>query len=135
MWGNLGLELNFDRMDKEEIGQLSSEIEFYKEIRSLVQFGTLYRLKGLDGGNEYAWMYQHQDKVLVTFIQVQTKPNMISKRLKLRALDPDGFYQVDGDAVRSGRELMHIGLEVGSVREDAFSRRWLLVRTEKPRQL
>ncbi len=135
MWGNLGLELNFDRMDKEEIGQLSSEIEFYKEIRPLVQFGTLYRLKGLDGGNEYAWMYQHQDKVLVTFIQVQTKPNMISKRLKLRALDPDGFYQVDGDAVRSGRELMHIGLEVGSVREDAFSRRWLLVRTEKPRQL
>lgn len=130
MWGNLGLELNFDRMDQEEIVLLTKEIEFYKKVRPIVQFGRLYRLKGLNGGNEYAWMYQGRDheEYLVTFVQIQAKPNTVSKRL--RGLDPDGWYQIDGGAVRSGEELTHIGLDVGIVREDAFSRRWLLTRTE-----
>lgn len=33
MWGNLGLELNFDRMEQEEIDLLMKEIKFYKKIR------------------------------------------------------------------------------------------------------
>lgn len=134
MWGNLGLELNFDRMEQEEIHLLTKEIAFYKKVRPMVQFGRLYRLKGLDGGNEYAWMYQSRDQreYLVTFVQVQGKPNRISKRLRLRGLDPAGWYQIDGGALRSGGELMHIGLDVGNVREDAFSRRWLLTRAEAP---
>ena len=136
MWGNLGLELNFDRMGSEEISLLISEIEFYKKVRPIVQFGRLYRLKGLHGGNEYAWMYQSRDqeKILATFVQIQAKPNTVTKRLRLRGLEPDGWYQIDEGAVRSGQELMHIGLDVGSVREDAFSRRWLLTRTKAPNQ-
>lgn len=136
MWGNLGLELNFDRMEQEEIVLLMKEIEFYKKVRPIVQFGRLYRLKGLNGGNEYAWMYQGRDheEYLVTFVQIQAKPNTVSKRLRLRGLDPDGWYQIDGGAVRSGEELMHIGLDVGIVREDAFSRRWLLTCTEAANQ-
>ena len=132
MWGNLGLELNFDRMEREEIERLKKEIEFYKKVRPIVQFGDLYRLKGLDGGNEYAWMYQSRDgaEALVTFVQIQAKPNTVSRRLRLRGLDPEGWYQIDGGPVRSGGELMHIGLDVGNVLEDAFSRRWLLTRAE-----
>lgn len=133
MWGNLGLELNFDRMAGEEINCLMDEIAFYKKVRPVIQFGRLYRLKGLDGGNEYAWMYQSRDReeFLVTFVQVQAKPNTVSKRLRLRGLDPEGWYQIDEGSVRSGRELMCIGLDVGNVREDAFSRRWLLVRIKE----
>ena len=124
------------RMGSEEISLLISEIEFYKKVRPIVQFGRLYRLKGLHGGNEYAWMYQSRDqeKILATFVQIQAKPNTVTKRLRLRGLEPDGWYQIDEGAVRSGQELMHIGLDVGSVREDAFSRRWLLTRTKAPNQ-
>ena len=134
MWGNLGLELNFDRMDNGEIDLLTKEIAFYKKIRPIVQFGRLYRLKGLARENEYAWMYQSRDqeKFLVTFVQIQANPNTVSKRLHLRGLDPESWYQIDEGAVRSGQELMHIGLDVGNVRQDAFSRRWLLTRTKAP---
>lgn len=136
MWGNLGLELNFDRMDNGEIDLLTKEIAFYKKIRPIVQFGRLYRLKGLARENEYAWMYQSRDqeKFLVTFVQIRANPNTVSKRLHLRGLDPESWYQIDEGAVRSGQELMHIGLDVGNVRQDAFSRRWLLTRTKVPNQ-
>ena len=62
-------------------------------------------------------MYQSRDceEYLVTFVQIQAKPNMVSKRLRHRGLEPDGWYQIDGGAVRSGGEPMHIGLDVGSV--------------------
>lgn len=134
MWGNLGLELNLVRMDKAEKAALAEEIAFYKKVRPLVQFGDLYRLKGLDGGNQYAWMFQSQDQktVLVSFVQIQASPNTVSKRLRLRHLDPDAWYRIEGSgAVRSGREMMHIGLDTGKIRTDAYSRRWLLTRMDR----
>ena len=134
MWGNLGLELNLVRMDRAEKAALAEEIAFYKKVRPLVQFGDLYRLKGLDGGNQYAWMFQSQDQktVFVSFVQIQASPNTVSKRLRLRHLDPDAWYRIEGSgAVRSGRELMHIGLDTGKIRTDAYSRRWLLTRVDR----
>ena len=135
MWGNLGLELNLGRMDATEKAALAREIAFYKKVRPLVQFGDLYRLKGLDGGNQYAWMFRSRegDALLVTFVQIQGRPNTVSKRLKLCHLDLDAWYRIeDSSAVRSGRELTHIGLDVGKIRTDAYSRRWLLTRVEQP---
>lgn len=134
MWGNLGLELNLVRMDRAEKAALAEEIAFYKKVRPLVQFGDLYRLKGLDGGNQYAWMFQSQDQknVFVSFVQIQASPDTVSKRLRLRHLDPDAWYRIEGSgAVRSGRELMHIGLDTGKIRTDAYSRRWLLTRVDR----
>ena len=69
MWGNLGLELHLGRMDGAEKAALAEEIAFYKKVRPLVQWGDLYRLKGLDGGNQYAWVFQSRDQktVFVSF--------------------------------------------------------------------
>ena len=129
------MELNLGRMDATEKAALAREIAFYKKVRPLVQFGDLYRLKGLDGGNQYAWMFRSRegDALLVTFVQIQGRPNTVSKRLKLCHLDLDAWYRIeDSSAVRSGRELTHIGLDVGKIRTDAYSRRWLLTRVEQP---
>ncbi len=133
MWGNLGLELNFDRMHEQEKAELRKELAFYKKVRPLVQFGDFYRLKGLDGNNQYAWMFQSSDQktVLVSFVQIQASPNTVSKRLRLRHLKLDAWYQMEGShQVYSGRELTYVGLDVGKIRTDAYSRRWLLTRID-----
>lgn len=133
MWGNLGLELNFDRMNECEKADLAKEITFYKKVRPLVQMGDLYRLKGLDGGNQYAWMFVSKDQktIFVSFVQIQVSPNTVSKRLRLRHLELDAWYRIEGnDVIRSGRELTQIGLEIGKIRTDAYSRRWLLTRMD-----
>ena len=130
MWGNLGLELNLNRVTKEQKQEIKKEIDFYKEIRNVVQFGTLYRLKGL--GNEYAWMHISQDnmQILVTYVQILAKPNTVSKRLRLFNLQPDAFYQIE-EKIYTGQELMKIGLFVGKIRTDAYSRQWLLKKVVK----
>lgn len=133
MWGNMGLELNLNRLAKKEVEQISEEITFYKEIRNVVQRGTLYRLKGLESGNEYAWMHvsQNETEVLVAYVQILMKPNTVTKRLRLRGLKPKSYYQVSGEErIYSGKELMEIGLALGKIRSDAFSKQWRLFQVD-----
>lgn len=134
MWGNLGLELNLKKISTQERMKLIEKLDFYKKVRKIVQFGSLYRLKGLDMGNEYAWMYKSKDEkqILVTYVQVLAKPNTVPKRLQLDGLDPKAFYQVYNDSnVYTGQELMKIGLALGKVKSDAFSKQWLFYQIDE----
>ena len=135
-WGNLGLELNLNRIDEEEKRNIAEEVAFYKKIRPTVQFGTLYRLKGLQSGNEYAWMHVSEDgrQVAVTYVRPLASPNTVSRRLKLTGLCPDAGYRAEEDGrVYSGRELMNVGLSPGKIRTDAYSRQWVFERVEESR--
>lgn len=132
-WGNLGLELDPSRLTAEERDEVNREVEEYRRIRPTVQMGRLHRLKGLDGGNEYAWMQVSEDasRVVVCYVQARMTPNSISHRLRLSHLDPHALYRVDGaDCIRTGAELMGIGLPLGKIREDAHAVRWILDRVE-----
>lgn len=135
-WGNLGLELNLNRIDEEEKRNIAEEVAFYKKIRPTVQFGTLYRLKGLQSGNEYAWMHVSEDgrQVVVTYVRPLASPNTVSRRLKLTGLCPDAGYRAEEDGrVYRGRELMNVGLSPGKIRTDAYSRQWVFERVEESR--
>ncbi len=135
-WGNLGLELNLNRIDEKEKRKIAKEVAFYKKVRPIVQFGTLYRLKGLTSGNEYAWMHVSEDEsqVLCTYVRMLASPNTVSKRLKLTGLCPDARYEAEEDGrVWTGRELMNVGLSPGKIRTDAYSRQWLFRRVEESR--
>lgn len=41
---------------KKKKKKVKKQVEFYKNIRSTVQFGDLYRLKSSFDSNEVAWM-------------------------------------------------------------------------------
>lgn len=129
MWGNLGLEMNFDRISAKEKCQIREHLDFYKRVRKIVQFGKLYRLKGLKQGNEYAWMYISEDEgeILVTFVQILSSANTVSKRLCLKNLDRSARYRdhMTGQ-IYFGSELSELGLALGKIRQDGFSKQWLL---------
>lgn len=128
MWGNMGLELDFEKVGSKDRQQIKKEIDFYKKVRPIVQFGDLYRLNGLENGNEYAWMYISKDrkKILLTYIQVMSHPNTVSKRLRLKDVEKNVLYRecVSGRIYR-GCELTEIGVAIGRINRDGESRRWL----------
>ena len=128
-WGNLGLELNLNKISEEDKKVISEKLELYKSIRSTVQFGSLYRLKGLDAGNEYAWLYKSIDEktIVVTYGQINVRPNLVTKRLRLQGLDAKSQYKInDSNKIYTGEELMNIGLLLGEILEDALSYQWII---------
>ena len=51
MEGSFGYELDINKMTSEEKEEVKKQVEFYKEIRQICQFGDLYRLKNTFDGN------------------------------------------------------------------------------------
>ncbi|OPA81203.1 alpha-galactosidase [Paenibacillus selenitireducens] len=125
MSGNFGYELDLTRFTEEENEIAKQQISFYKEIRGLVQQGDLYRIKSPFEGNETAWMFVSEDhsEALVFYFNVLAEPNGPLRRLALRGLDADKNYRVDASGeVFGGDRLMHVGLDVSSVRGDFTSK-------------
>ncbi|WP_096515122.1 alpha-galactosidase [Clostridium perfringens] len=131
MAGNFGYELDITKLSDEEKEELKEQISLYKEIREIVQFGTLYRLKSPFNSNEVAWMTISEDKneVVVSYVRQCALVNENFRNLKLTALDKDSEYEIIGeDIVLSGDELMYIGLNIPELYGDYVSKLWRLKR-------
>ena len=91
MSGNFGYELDLTKFTEEEKEIVKSQVQQYKELRELIQFGDLYRLKSPFEGNETAWMIVSEDKTeaFVAYFRVLAVPNEPLRRLPLRGLDPE----------------------------------------------
>ena len=129
MAGNFGYELDITKLSAEEKEELKEQISLYKEIREIVQFGTLYRLKSPFNSNEVAWMMISEDKneVVVSYVRQWALVNESFSNLKLTALDKDSEYEIIGeDIVLSGDELMYIGLNIPELYGDYVSKLWKL---------
>lgn len=114
MAGNFGYELDITRMSKEEKEEIKAQIEFYKEIRSLVQYGNTYRLLSPFDGNYTAIMYVSKDKMdaIVFFYKVMSVPNSSLYHFKLKGLLSDMNYRVNEEAIISGAQLINYGLNM-----------------------
>ncbi|MCH1961854.1 alpha-galactosidase [Clostridium perfringens] len=129
MAGNFGYELDITKLSEEEKEELKEQISLYKEIREVVQFGTLYRLKSPFNSNEVAWMMISEDKneVVVSYVRQLALVNESFSNLKLTALDKDSEYEIIGeDIILSGDELMYIGLNIPELQGDYVSKLWRL---------
>ncbi|PTV94264.1 alpha-galactosidase [Halanaerobium saccharolyticum] len=126
-FGNLGYELDITELNKEEMEAVKKQVNNYKEIRELVQFGDFYRLRSPFAGNFTAWSYlsQDQEEVLAGFYQVLATPNPKEETLKLKGLDPDRDYkELNSGEIYGGDELMNFGIKVPYLKEDFSSRVW-----------
>ncbi len=61
-FGTFGYELNPNSLTEAEREAIKKQTAFMKEHRSLIQYGTFYRLQSPFAGNEMAWMVVSEDK-------------------------------------------------------------------------
>jgi alpha-galactosidase len=114
MAGNFGLELDLSKLSLSEIDMLKTHIDLYKnEVRDIVQFGKMYRLKSPFEDYATAWQFVSPDKsrALLFFFRVLAEAQEPFRTIKLVGLDPYKTYKVAvfGNAYR-GDTLMNVGL-------------------------
>jgi len=129
MSGNLGFELDLTKMTDNDKEKVKEHIKYYKQIRKIVQFGDLYRLKNPSHGNEAAWMFISQDKTeaIVNYFKILSKCNYKLSVLKLKGLDANKRYKIDGTTeIYGGDELMYAGLIIPELKGDFQSCSWRL---------
>lgn len=125
MSGNFGYELDLTKFTPEEKELVKKQVAFYKEIRTLVQQGDMYRLLSPFEGNETAWMFvsENQDEALAGYFRVLAEPNGPLRRLRLKGLDPDRDYVLkETGAVYGGDRLMNAGLLLPELHGDFQSK-------------
>ncbi|WP_175990204.1 alpha-galactosidase [Bacillus sp. Marseille-Q1617] len=116
MFGAFGYELDATRFSEEEQQEVKKQVEFVKENRQLLQFGSFYRLLSPFEGNDTAWMVADAEKgeAIAAFYRTLAVPNPSLKRIRLQGLDPDALYEIEGTGQTVhrayGDELMNIGL-------------------------
>lgn len=120
MAGNLGYELDLRHVTSEEQAEMATQINFYKSIRHLVQFGDLYRLLDTFTSNQAAWMYvsAKADEAVVFYYKVLGEAQEPFASLRLQGLDPAADYATDDGRVYGGDELMNIGVPLPVLQGD-----------------
>lgn len=95
MSGVLGYELDLTQMSIKEKTAVQAQIEAYKQVRSLVQFGRFYRLKSPSESSETAWMFvsDNQEEALVMTAQVLVTAQPALSLTKLVGLNPAMNYE------------------------------------------
>jgi len=95
-FGVLGYELDLNKISNFEKKVIKKQIDFYKDHRKLLQFGTFFRLKTPEGRGTSLWMVVSEDKdeAIVGYYQQMAHPNPPSERYLLEGLDPDQLYKI-----------------------------------------
>lgn len=117
-FGTFGYELDLNQLTAEEIEQVKSQIQFMKEYREIIQFGTFYRLKSPFEGNETVWQVVSADKktALVGWYRVMNGINVPYSRVRLQGLLKDTVYEnIENGTENYGDELMNLGLLTSDV--------------------
>lgn len=115
-FGTFGYELDLNRLTAEEQEEVKRQTAFMKKYRSVLQFGSFYRLESPFEGNVTVWMSVSGDRktAVVGWYRTLNGINMGYTRVKLRGLEPDSVYRVSADGVLRGEyygdELMNVGL-------------------------
>lgn len=95
-FGLLGYELDLTKLSNFDKKAIKQQIEFYKEHRKLLQFGTFYRLRSPFEVNQPMWMVVGNDKTtaMLGYYQKMQKPNPSFEQLRMTGLDPQKMYEV-----------------------------------------
>lgn len=127
MSGNFGYELDLTQFTDAEKIQVKEQVAMYKEHRSLIQKGDLFRLRSPFQGNETSWMFVSEDRceAIVFYFQVLAKPNPAADVLQLRGLEHTYTYEVSGKSGHVGTfhgdRLMQAGLIIPPLTGDYTS--------------
>ncbi len=115
MQGALSLGGNLTKYSDADMAICKKNVELYKEIRPLVQFGDLYRLADADEDEFLCTQYVDPEKKQSVVFLAARGTRFYKKRVTLRlaGLEPTRRYRLDfdGNALeKSGAYLMEVGL-------------------------
>lgn len=113
MWGDLGYELDLTKLSEEDKKAVAKQVAEYKQIRKVTQYGTFYRLKNAQEGNQCAWETVSPDKneVVLSTVKVMASAQPYFTKTKLVGLDPNKQYEDQAShQVYGGDELMNLGI-------------------------
>lgn len=131
MSGNYGLMLDLMHSNAERDDAVRQQIEFYKQHRQLLQFGTFWRLISPWKNPDFAaWMFvsPDQSEALLMAFSLVSRASAPLRKIRLAGLDPDAQYQLD-DQCLGADELMYRGIFVDPpLCRDYVSRIWHLRR-------
>ncbi|WP_339294920.1 alpha-galactosidase [Paenibacillus sp. FSL W7-1279] len=127
MSGNFGYELDLTAFSEQEKEEVREQVKLYKEIRHLVQFGDLYRLRNPFEGNEAAWTIVSEDRseAVLYYFRILSEANEPIVWLRTAGLDPEGDYRcVEDGNIYGGDRLMNAGLAIPAMHGDFQSFMW-----------
>lgn len=115
MQGALSIGGNLLKYTDEELEICKKNIELYKSIRNIVQFGDLYRLLDIDKDEVLANQYISRDKSEGVIFIAANGTRFFKKRIPLLfdGLDSQARYRINAwgkEIEKSGSYLMNVGL-------------------------
>lgn len=124
--GTFGYELDVTKLSEEERAQIPDQVALYKKYNTLVREGDYRRLASAQENHYFdCWQVTDADKTecLVTFVQAKARAQHRSRKLRLKNLNPQAVYVLEGtEECYSGEMLMKGGFLVPDVPGDAVSR-------------
>jgi alpha-galactosidase len=134
MSGNFGYELDLTKLTDEEKAAVKNQVAFYKEIRSLIQFGNFYRITNPFGDGDAAWCFvsPDQSEAVGFYFTVLASPSQVQQSFRFQGLNSEFLYEnkETGD-VFGGDELMNSGLNVPIEKGDFRSYVWRFRKVER----
>jgi alpha-galactosidase len=109
------------KITDEEKRIVKEQIDQYKKIRKLVQFGKFYRLLSPFEKNESSWMIsdEHFDEFILYYFRILNAPNEKRRRIKIKGIDIDKDYRLIGTTeVYGGDELSFNGILLPEMQGD-----------------
>ncbi len=97
IFGILGYELDLLSLTKKEKEEISKHIAFYKQFRTLFQFGEFFKIESIhEGTNRVLWAIANYDRteMIILYFQVLQEANGESDILRVPIADPTLSYRV-----------------------------------------
>lgn len=127
MSGNLGYELDLTKLTEEEKEIVRKQVEDYKQIRPLIQFGDFHRILSPFERNDTAWIFVAPDKseAMLGYFRVLAQPNDAFHIVKCKGLEAEALYKhEESGEIYGGDELMNVGLSIPQLHGDFTSLFW-----------
>ena len=113
-FGTYGLELDVNKMTDEEKAEIKRQVEEFKRHYELIQRGEYSRLiSPYEQDSLYCvWQVASADKseALVCAVKYKNEANTHPEIVRLRGLDENKYYKVNGEKTYKGASLMYNGL-------------------------
>ncbi len=114
--GTFGYELDLTKIPEEDRQQIPAQTAMYHKYNDLIRRGDYSRIASfLENGNYdcYQVTSKDQKEALVTYVQVLSRPNFHSRRVRLKGLAPEKQYRIEETGeIFGGDVLMQAGLLV-----------------------
>ena len=120
--GTFGYELDVTKIPETDRQDIPRQVEVYHKYNHLVRSGDYERIASYQRNHEfdaYAVISKDKKEALLTYVQVLAKPNGTRKLVRIKGLEDNTIYQIEGSDVKIlGSTIRNIGIKMPDLRGD-----------------